>query len=66
MKKQLNKNAISNFTNYKLNNPLTIFGGSGGGSTVGGDVDIKTNIKGGVLNASIGNGGAVNLATAKG
>ncbi|WP_299246146.1 hypothetical protein [uncultured Aquimarina sp.] len=48
--------AISDFTSYKTVNLSSIYGGNGNGSEIGGDLEMNSNIKGGVLNAAIGKG----------
>ncbi|WP_299220904.1 hypothetical protein [uncultured Aquimarina sp.] len=48
--------AISNFASYKTVNLSSIYGGNGNGSEIGGDLEMNSNIKGGVLNAAIGKG----------
>ncbi len=65
MKKQFKKSSISHFTNFEVKNVSLIYGGNRNGSTIGGDLDIRTNRRGGVLNAAIGkdNRATTNIAS---
>jgi len=57
-----NSVSIDSLTVFKLDNLSVIHGGN---STIGGDLKMDTNIKGGVLNALSINGGVINVAIGK-